>query len=102
MKFIRKYSIPGLIKAGIFLEVKKLMGFKPLDISIYKMAFTHRSLNLKNSSGVAINYERFEFLGDAMLDAVISNYFMTKFLKEMKDILQKCGRKLLAENILMS
>ena len=85
------------------MEVKKLIGFKPLDISIYKMAFTHRSLNLKNSSGVAINYERLEFLGDAMLDAVISKYLYDVVPQGDEGYLtKKCGRKLLAENILMS
>ena len=75
MKFIRNILNSRSDKGrDFFLEVKNLIGFKPLDISIYKMAFTHRSMNLKNSMGVAVNYERLEFLGDAMLDAVISKH----------------------------
>ena len=46
-------------------------------------------IEFKNSSGVAINYERLEFLGDAMLDAVISKYLCDEVLKEMKGYLYK-------------
>ena len=50
------------------------MGFKPKNIQIYKTAFTHRSMNIRDDEGNAINYERLEFLGDAMLGAVIASH----------------------------
>ena len=55
-----------------FLAIKKLLGFKPKNITIYEKAFTHRSMNERNDSGEPQNYERLEFLGDAMLSAVIA------------------------------
>ena len=57
-----------------FVAIKKILGFKPRDISIYEEAFTHRSMNETNSEGVRQNYERLEFLGDAMLGAVIASH----------------------------
>ena len=97
MKFIRNILNSRSDKGrDFFLEVKKLIGFKPLDISIYKMAFTHRSLNLKNSSGVAINYERLEFLGDAMLDAVISKYLYDKVPQGDEGYLTKMRSKIVS------
>lgn len=57
-----------------FLAIKKILGFKPKDISIYEEAFTHRSTNEKDSKGNSQNYERMEFLGDAMLGAVIASH----------------------------
>jgi ribonuclease-3 len=56
------------------MELTKILGFKPKDIKFYKKAFTHRSMNIKDSKGNAINYERLEFLGDAMLSAVIASH----------------------------
>jgi ribonuclease-3 len=62
-------------KGNIFsLEIKRIIGFKPSDINIYTTAFTHRSTNQKNSNGEAQNYERLEFLGDAMLGSVIASH----------------------------
>lgn len=52
----------------------EILEFKPKDVKYYKKAFTHRSMNIKDSKGNAINYERLEFLGDAMLSAVIANH----------------------------
>lgn len=52
----------------------KILEFKPKEIRFYKKAFTHRSMNIKDSKGNAINYERLEFLGDAMLSAVIASH----------------------------
>ncbi|MEN3323651.1 ribonuclease III [Mariniflexile soesokkakense] len=59
---------------NFFMELTKILGFKPKDIKFYKKAFTHRSMNIKDSKGHAINYERLEFLGDAMLSAVIASH----------------------------
>jgi ribonuclease-3 len=55
-------------------SITKLIGFKPKKIKPYITAFTHRSLNLKNEKGHSVNYERLEFLGDAMLSAVIADH----------------------------
>ena len=59
---------------NFFLEVKKLLGFIPKELDYYRKAFTHRSMNIKDDDGNPINYERLEFLGDAMLSSVISNH----------------------------
>lgn len=58
---------------GSFLmRMRSIIGFKPKNLSIYEKAFTHRSLGLKKDDGNALNYERLEFLGDAMLSSVIA------------------------------
>ncbi|WP_416445930.1 ribonuclease III [Leeuwenhoekiella sp. A16] len=66
-------------KSGnFFAVVEKIIGFKPKDIGPYEEAFTHRSLNLKNKKGHSLNYERLEFLGDAMLGAVIAAHLFNE------------------------
>ncbi len=50
------------------------MGFKPKDIGMYRKAFLHRSANVKDKKGNPMNYERLEFLGDAMLGTIISKH----------------------------
>ena len=59
---------------NFFVQIKNTLGFKPKKIHFYKTAFTHRSMNIRDKSGNAINYERLEFLGDAMLGAVIASH----------------------------
>ena len=60
------------------MAVSEIIGFKPKKIYYYKKAFTHRSLNKKDETGNAVNYERMEFLGDAMLSAVIASHLFRK------------------------
>ena len=58
---------------GIFFgKIEKILGFKPTTMLYYQKAFTHRSSNITDVKGNPLNYERLEFLGDAMLSAVIA------------------------------
>jgi len=57
-----------------FLGIKAILGFKPKNLAIYQKAFLHRSVNKKDANGNPMNYERLEFLGDAMLGTIISKH----------------------------
>lgn len=59
---------------NFFMELTKILGFKPKNLKYYKRAFTHRSMNIRDPKGNAFNYERLEFLGDAMLSSVIASH----------------------------
>ncbi|WP_224487811.1 ribonuclease III [Robertkochia flava] len=75
MKFIRKILNSRSSQGGdFFLELTNILGFKPRSIRYYKKAFTHRSMNIKDEKGNPVNYERLEFLGDAMLSSIISHF----------------------------
>ncbi len=76
MNFIRKIIETRSTKdEAFFVELKKLLGFSPKNLQYYNKAFIHRSVKkIDKTSGLIINYERLEFLGDAMLSAVIASY----------------------------
>jgi len=57
-----------------FLWLTEILGFKPKKLQIFKKAFLHRSANKKDKHGNPMNYERMEFLGDAMLGTIISKH----------------------------
>ncbi|WP_431132862.1 ribonuclease III [Psychroserpens mesophilus] len=63
---------------NFFLQLSKILDYKPKNKVLYVKAFTHRSLNIKDNEGNAVNYERLEFVGDAMLSAVIASYLYEK------------------------
>jgi len=79
MNFFRK-KLKSTTDNGVRFKVElaKILGFKPKDLSIYNKAFTHSSVKKKNSQGKPINYERLEFLGDAIISAVIADYLFKK------------------------
>ncbi|SHI65377.1 RNAse III [Mesonia phycicola] len=75
MNVIRNILSSRSNKDGNFFDaIQLIIGFKPKVIKHYKIAFTHRSLNRKDAIGNDLNYERLEFLGDAMLSSIIAAY----------------------------
>ncbi len=84
-------------KNGEFLSsLKRILGFSPKEISIYETAFTHRSTNEKNLEGQPQNYERLEFLGDAMLGAVIASHLFKKVPEGNEGYLTKMRSKVVS------
>lgn len=80
MRIIRKiFSKSRSQEDGIFFDsIHKILGFAPNNLEHYKKAFTHRSANRLDEKGHPINYERLEFLGDAMLSSVIAAYLFSE------------------------
>lgn len=79
MNLIRKIRSSHSDKDEEFiLAMKKILGYRPKKVRFYKEAFTHSSLKKQNNKGYPMNYERLEFLGDAILGAVIANYLFKK------------------------
>ncbi|GGZ60667.1 ribonuclease III [Mesonia mobilis] len=75
MNVIRNILSSRSGKDGNFFDaIQNIIGFKPKVIKHYKRAFIHRSLNKKDALGNDLNYERLEFLGDAMLSSIIAAY----------------------------
>lgn len=59
--------------------VDDMFGFIPHNIELYKLALIHKSASLVLEDGRAINNERLEFLGDAVIEAVTSDYVFIEF-----------------------
>ncbi len=73
----------------------KKLKIKPKDKELYKNAFSHSSY--VNEHKVKANYERLEFLGDAVLDLVIADYLYTHY-KETEGEMTKVRANYVCEN----
>jgi ribonuclease-3 len=58
--------------------VKSVTGYTPKNISLYQQAFFHSSVSVKRS-GTTVSNERLEFLGDALLGAIIADYLFKMY-----------------------
>lgn len=60
-------------------SLRNLLGFFPGNISVYHLAFRHRSTASEHPSGIKLSNERLEYLGDAILGAVIAELLFKKY-----------------------
>jgi len=71
-------------------ELKKILGFKPGDVELYRQALMHKSWSENNRDGVRwVHNERLEFLGDSILDAIVAAYLFEVYSHKMEGFLSK-------------
>jgi len=75
-------------------RLRKILGFRPGNLSVYEMAFIHRSATYTLPNGDKINNERLEYLGDAVLDAVLSDYLFQRYSDADEGVLTKIRARL--------
>jgi ribonuclease-3 len=63
----------------LWRSLHTLLGFYPRNLSLYKLAFSHRSQSKDVTNGIKHSNERLEYLGDAILGAVIAEMLFRKF-----------------------
>tara|TARA_R110002074_G_scaffold228570_4_gene400254 strand:- start:475 stop:1215 length:741 start_codon:yes stop_codon:yes gene_type:complete len=97
MSFIRNILNSRSPEDGnFFLQLREILDFRPKSKSLYVKAFTHRSMNIKDKKGNIFNYERLEFVGDAMLSSVIAAYLFEKVPQGDEGYLTKMRSKVVS------
>lgn len=80
--------------------IDDLFGFVPHNIELYKLALIHKSASLLLPDGRQINNERLEFLGDAVIEAVTSDYVYIEFPDEQEGFLTQLRSKIVSRQSL--
>jgi ribonuclease-3 len=68
--FYKKHSDPSFKK-----QLKGILGYTPGNVSLYKTSLTHRSIK----DSIDENNERLEYLGDAILSALVADYLFKRY-----------------------
>ncbi len=76
--------------------MRRLLNFSPTQLEFYQKAFTHRSLKKVDKNGEPFNYERLEFVGDAMLGSVIASYLFIKTPNQSEGYLTQMRSKIVS------
>jgi len=76
-------------------DVFNITGFNPINLEYYQKAFIHKSvLRFLSSQNLNNSYERFEFLGDSILNHVIANFIFNRYKNEEEGHLTRIRSKL--------
>lgn len=81
-----------------YLSIYKMIGFYPDNIRYYKQAFLHKSssMNVENEEGMDRNNERLEFLGDAVLSAIVADIVYEHFRGKSEGFLTNTRSKIVS------
>ncbi len=77
---------------------KDVLGFTPRKITIYQTALIHRSKSVESIKGHRINNERLEYLGDALLGAIVAEYLYKKYPLQGEGFLTELRSKIVSRN----
>ncbi|MDR2906668.1 MAG: hypothetical protein LBU91_01595 [Bacteroidales bacterium] len=86
----------------LYQSIKNILGFYPENVFLYRMAFTHSSVNHHNKNGYSINNERLEYLGDAVLGLAVADYLYRKYPLEGEGFLTEMRSKIVSRRSLNS
>lgn len=75
-------------------RLSKLLGFEPTHPELFQRALRHRSLVEENGVQAHETYERLEFLGDAVLDLVITEILFVAYPERDEGFLTKLRARL--------
>lgn len=83
-----------------YVSFCKILGFYPYNITLYEQALLHKSSSIKLKDGRWINNERLEFLGDAILDAIVADIVFKEFEYKKEGFLTNMRSKIVQRETL--
>lgn len=81
-------------------KLKQILGFSPKNIELYKLAMVHRSASYVLPKGKRVDNERLEYLGDAVLDAIVADYLFERYPNQKEGFLTKMRAKIVSRTSL--
>jgi ribonuclease-3 len=82
-------------------QISTIVGFTPSHLSLFRLAFHHRSSNSDDSPTVMkMSNERLEFLGDAILSSVVAEYLFKKYPTGSEGFLTKMRSRIVKRKTL--
>ena len=97
---IDRIKLPFRKEKALFSALYNILGFYPHNIEYYKQALMHKSIRKRNDKGKPLNNERLEFLGDAILDAVVGDVVFRHYEGKREGFLTNTRSKLVSRDTL--
>ena len=98
--FIDRIRLPFRKEKELYSSLYRVLGFYPRNLDLYKQALMHKSVRKRNEKGRPLNNERLEFLGDAVLDAVVGDIVFRHFEGKREGFLTNARSKLVQRETL--
>lgn len=99
-KIVDRIKLPFRKEKELYLSLYNIIGVLPHNLSFYKTALLHKSVARRNDKGKPVNNERLEFLGDAILDAIVGDIVYEHFPGKREGFLTNTRSKIVQRETL--
>ena len=93
---LRLFRFHNKAEKDLAKYINNVFGFYPHNISLYQLAFTHKSMGTKKLNGITISNERLEYLGDAVLSSIVAEYLFKKFPTKQEGFLTEMRSRIVS------
>ena len=83
-----------------YTAIDDMFGFIPNNIELYKLALIHKSASVELEDGSLVNNERLEFLGDAVIESITSDYLFIEFPEHDEGFMTQVRSKIVSRQSL--
>ena len=94
---IKLFSSP---RKEFYTFLKATTGYSPIKLRLYDLAFIHRSASSTDLMGQPVNNERLEYLGDAVLGAIVADYLYNRFPRRDEGFLTQMRSRIVNRSFL--
>lgn len=98
--FLKKRSYLFSPDKNLKTILKNILGFVPRDLRLYQLALVHKSVSALKFKDITINNERLEYLGDSVLDTIVSEYLYNYFPEKDEGFLTQMRSKIVNREFL--
>ena len=96
-RLVKSYISPN---KDLYRSIRNIFGFYPENINLYLLALRHKSATIQKINGLKMNNERLEYLGDAILSAVVADYLFKRFPYKNEGFLTEMRSKIVSRSTL--
>ncbi|HMP93679.1 MAG TPA: ribonuclease III [Phnomibacter sp.] len=96
MRLLKSIFAANKQKSQYRKQLKNVLGFKPGKLNLYTTALSHRSVRDTPEE----NNERLEYLGDAILSAIVADYLFMRYPKRGEGFLTEMRSKMVNRQML--
>ena len=91
---IRKIRLVSNARKEPYFLFYPVLGFYPNKIEYYQLAVRHKSVSIPTENGQRLSNERLEFLGDAVLNSVVTDILYRRFENQREGFLTNTRSKI--------
>jgi len=97
---LRKIRLLSNARKEPYFLFYKVLGFYPDRIEYYQLAVRHKSLSIPTENGHQLSNERLEFLGDAVLNSVVTDILYRHYENQREGFLTNTRSKIVKRDSL--